>query len=557
MKTVKLIYIILAVSFTVFFESCSEEFFDTPPLAAESEASFYGSIDNLETATVACYSMLNAQGLIDHGHIMITGSIAADDIEGGGAGPNDTPEIQEFDRLLHTPENANTARMWGYAYKGIYFCNQFLKNMPDLDDGSLTNEQVTRLNTRIGEVKFLRAYYYFLLTQTFGGVILLEKPILISELESVSRVSVKEIYELIERDLLDAISALPTKANIDEVGRASKEAAQALLAKMLLYESSYAKYKAGDERFGNVQVRWDEALNYAEQVIQSPNLRLPGLNMDTYNTFWSPTTDAYRYIFSVDGDNNSGSIFEVQSVALTDGGGWIKERGSALTKWTSVRQYFDEDGTGVSWGWGWMVPTQRLRDIFEDGDPRIKTIFGADGDSVLVEGTDTWRLMDVSNSITGYVLRKYEASPEQYWAISEGEWNRGPINERLIRLADVYLMAAEAAFESNQTDKALSYVNTVRERADKCDGSEDGVPSQLTSVTIDDIRNERRRELAGEGDRYFDLVRWNIADEVLSDLPILGGDIILDFVAEKHDFFPIPDEEITVFNGAIQQYDGW
>jgi hypothetical protein len=555
MKRINILYKLVA-SFTVLLMGCSEDFFVTPPLAADTEASFYNSIDNLESATVACYSMLNAQGFVDHGHIMITGSIAADDMEGGGKGPNDTPSIQEIDRLLHTSQNAYFPAIWGYGYKGVYFCNQFLKYMPELNDGSLTDDEVATLNIRTGEIKFLRALYYFLLTQTFGGIVRLEHPVLLSELKSLKRATVKEMYELIEKDLSEAIDMLPTKANIDEVGRANKEAAQALMAKMLLYESSYAKYKAGDERFGDVQIRWAEALSFAQEVIASPNLSLPGLNGETYNTFWSPTTDAYRFIFSVDGDNNSGSIFETQDVCLLGGNGWIRERGNSLTKWTSFRQYPDENGETQNWGWGWMAPAQKLHDIYEDGDPRIKTVFGGEGDSALVT-SGNWRPLDVSWSPTGYNLRKYEASPAQYWDISEGEWNRGPVNERIIRLADVYLWAAEAAFENNQTDLALEYLNTVRKRADMCDGTEDGVPSQLTSITIDDIRNERRRELAGEGDRYYDIVRWNTADEELSGLPILGGELKLDFVAKKHDFFPIPQAEIDVLNGVIKQYEGW
>ena len=144
-----------------------------------------------------------------------------------------------------------------------------------------------------------------------------------------------------------------------------------------------------------------------------------------------------------------------------------------------------------------------------------------------------------------------------FWDVNGGDWNRGPINEKLIRLADVYLMAAEAAFENNQSDKALEYVNTVRRRADMCDGSEDGIPSQLASVTLDNIRDERRMELTGEGHRFYDLVRWGIADDILNDLPLVGGDFQVNYIAKKHDFFPIPQTEIDVVNGSLKQYSGW
>jgi hypothetical protein len=90
-----------------------------------------------------------------------------------------------------------------------------------------------------------------------------------------------------------------------------------------------------------------------------------------------------------------------------------------------------------------------------------------------------------------------------------------------------------------------------------CDGSEDGIPSQLTSCTLNDIRDERRRELTGEGHRFFDLVRWGISDEILSGHKILGGEFEVDYVDGKHEFFPIPQSEIDVLNGAIKQYADW
>ena len=563
MKINKFIYLALAL-ILIIFKGCKEEFFDTPPLASETEVSFYTNFDNLDAAVIGCYSQLNTQGFIDRGNIMLFGEITSDDMEAGGKDPNDSPALQEFDRLLHTPQHTEITDVWGYGYKGIYFCNMFLKYFPTLNDGSLGDGNVSLLNIRTGEVKFLRAMYYFLLSEVFGGVVVLDEPALLSELETVKRGTVKEVYELIEQDLKDAIKLLPAKSNISDVGRASKESAQALLAKVLLFESSYAKYKAGDERFGSVQQRWDEALSFAENVIKSPSLSLPGIDGQTYETFWSPTTDAYRWLFTVQGDNSSESIFEIQSICIADGNGWIRERGNMFTKWTSFRQFTNPFTNALTdFGWGWIAPSQKLHDIFEDGDPRIKTIFGSEEDTALVIAVDNDKVEHqvwvniVSTSPTGYNLRKYESSPDDHWITAGSEWNRGPINEKLLRLAEVYLIAAEAAYENDQTDLALTYLNTVRLRADMCDGSQDNIPSQLNSLSINDIRDERRRELAGEGHRFYDIVRWNIADDMLSDQEILGGQLKLDYVAGKHDFFPIPQTEIDVLNGAVKQYEGW
>lgn len=564
MKKIRFIYILPALV-GLLMAGCSDDFFDTPTRAAMDETGYYSDMENLETAVVGCYSQLNAQGFIDGSIIMMFGETAGDDVEAAGAGPNDTPYKQAFDRLLHVTENEDIERCWGYGFKGIYICNQFLKNFK-----SETPSEI--LMVRIGEVKFLRALYYFLLCESYGGLPVLEEPILLSEMQNLNRGTVKDVYQLIERDLTEAIAALPSINNIDDVGRASKEAAQALLARVLIFESSYAKYKTGDARFGDVEQRWSEALKYAQDVISSPHVSLAGINGETYETVWGTNTDAYRWMFTVAGENNSGSLFEVQSVALIEGNGWLQERGSMLTKWCSFREFPNPTNPSVNtnWGWGWLAPTQALRDIFEDGDPRIRTIFGAPGDSAYVQypelndaGISTgntlsgWVPYNASVSPTGYGLRKYEASLEDYWSIANGEWNRGPINEKILRLAEVYLLAAEAAFENGEAANALDYLNTVRRRADMCDGNEDGVPSQLSSCTLNDIRDERRRELTGEGYRFFDLVRWGISHEILSGHKILGGEFEVDYVDGKHDFFPIPQSEIDVLNGAIKQYDGW
>jgi hypothetical protein len=555
----KVTFISIFITF-LFFQSCSDSFFDTPPIASTTEGSFYSSLGNLETATIGCYSQLGAVRSIDLNFVIGMGSIASDDADCGGSDPTDTQELQNLDRMLHQPSDVTTLRrIWGYLYKGIYFCNMSLKYFPDLKEGQ-SDEVQEWIDTRIGEVKFLRAMYYFMLCQAYGGVPLLDEPASLDELTSIERSTVKEVYGLIEQDLRDAIPVLPVKSQLDDVGRASKGAAQALLAKMLLYESSYNEnYGTSDVRLGAVEDRYDEALQYAEEVISSGQYRLVGIDGDTYDTYWGAETNGYRYAFTEDGDNCEESVFEIQHINGPQD--WIQARGNALTAFTTNRRYVNLDDEGQEFGWGFNCPTDDLMAEYEAGDPRIATVAAQFGDSILVNMTidgnpvDMWRPIDTTVSPTNRGCRKYEASPEQYWS-TRSHWADGPVNVRLIRYADVILMAAEAAFKEGDAATATTYVNMIRTRARMCGGAGNTVPADFTSnVTWEQLISERRRELACEGHRFWDLVRWGIAEQEL-DGHLLGIGYTVQFESPKYDFFPIPLTEVDRVP-TLEQYQGW
>jgi hypothetical protein len=129
------------------------------------------------------------------------------------------------------------------------------------------------------------------------------------------------------------------------------------------------------------------------------------------------------------------------------------------------------------------------------------------------------------------------------------------MNFRLIRYADVVLMAAEAALITGDNPKALGYVNMIRTRARNCGTS--NVPLDLTGqLSFEQLVNERRAELALEGRRFFDLVRWNIAVEKLNNYTTPGG-FLVTYESPKNDYMPLPEREITLSGGALEQYPGW
>jgi len=566
---------LLLLTLVGFIAGCSDDFLDLKPIAKDTEETYYKDFNAVDNTVTAAYAELCAREVFDKDYYLAIGSIPADDVEAGGESINDYPDAQNFDRFIHTLNDASELEdIWRYCYKGLRFCNTALDKLATIKevDPKASDELIAR---RVGEMKFMRAWYHFTLVQVFGGVPIADKTIQPSEFNN-PRNSIIEVFDFIEQDLKDAIQVLPEKKNLGtQVGRATIGAAQALLAKTLMYESGYAKNYSGDERFTGCEQRWQEALTYAEAVINSTdNYKLVGANGERYHSWRTgtdntATIDGYRWLFTADADNSSESIFEIQSV--NDGLGWGVTRGNCMTVYQTCRKYLKEDGTlGDVGGWSFNSPTDYLIAAFQNSDsresnlhstpcnasddPRFATTVGRVGDSILIDAT-TFRPMNLDNMPTGYIGRKFECGWDEYW--SAGQWTQGPFNVRLIRLADILLLAAEAAIETNQTDKALDYVNRVRARARACGTT--GYPQDLTSISFEDVVHERRLELACEPHRFFDLVRWGLTDKYLNGISnaAVGGDFRVEFVNEKHEFWPIPLSEIQLSKGGLVNYPAW
>src|SRR3989339_266291 len=574
----------LIILLTGFFVACSDDFLDFKPIALDTTESFYTNFEALDFTATTAYGMLATRDLYDVFYTIGFQSIS-DDTEVGGENVNDWGEFQRFDRLTHTPNESKVEPMWAYPYKGIRFANTYLFYMEKVREQELltskTPEEYAQtsalIDLRAAEMLFLRAFFHFTLVQIYGGVPIADQLVSPSMLKQ-PRNSIAEVLHFIESDLQAAIPLLKQKSELGaEVGRASKGAAQALLAKAYLYESSYAENYPGDYRFQGCQNRYADALIQAEAVIGSTTeYNLVGINGERFASWrvnTGNTIGGFRWVFTVDGENSGESVWEIENVK--DGKGWTYSRGNELTIYTTVRFTNKADGTQQGgFGWSFNLPTQYLIDAFgnqdsrETGlnsspvdpelDPRFSTTVGREGDTVLYPsgGSGTWVTMNFSNLPTGTIGRKYECSPSEYWATMANHHD-GPFNIRLIRYADVVLMAAEAAFKTGDEPKALQYVNDVRTRARM--SGETGYPENLTAVSFKDSMPERRLEFACEQSRFFDLVRWNLAYDFINNttLASMGEGFTLAFEKGKHEFFPIPTTEIQLTEGALQQYEGW
>lgn len=550
----KIFQYIAIILLVVISNSCSEEFLNVKPQGTDDSSAFYKTMEHADQAIIACYSQFNNVAAWDRNMMMAFGDITSDDAEAGGDFVNEVPEFENMNRLTSNPTDDMFDATYGSMYRAITLANTAIERLPSIADTD-PNVNLNLLGKRIAEAKFIRAINFFYLTLVYGEVPLVDHTLGASEYQ-MGRANLRDIYNLIEKDLTEAMDVLPERGGWDgEDGRATKGACQALLAKMYLYESSYAKYYKGqDERYAQLTERWDEALDYAEKVISSGKYKLVGIDGEKYETWRGAETDGFRYIFTSEGDYSPETVFEI--TCIQEGLGYNEARGHSLSNWTNARYVINEEGREISAGyWGLGLPARGLLAAFDLGDPRLRTSIGWDGCTdcppIQIQGGLNLQI-SYSHSVTGTYARKYESSAAEYKDVAS-DWHAAPGNVKLIRYSDVYLMAAEAALMLGNNNKALEYVNKVRERARNCGTT--GQPAALTSVSFDDIVHERRIEFSGEGQRMYDIVRWNIAYDLLNTPTEDGYQRV--YTRGQNEYQPLPAREIELSGGALQQYPGW
>lgn len=294
---------------------------------------------------------------------------------------------------------------WIGYYRGIYRANVAITNIPNVE---MDETLKTRL---IAENRFLRAYYYFFLVRSYGGVPLITTPLRPEEFLQ-PRASAEQIYDLIVEDLLEAVAVLPEVYGADEMGRATQGAALGLLARVYLYRGDYPN-----------------ALTQAEAVINSGRY---GLLPD------------YATVFTDAGENSAESVFEILAVALEEGGG-----GSQYAQVQGVR------GT-PNIGWGFNTPSDGLESAYEPGDPRLAA-------TILYP----WELLPDGSGLVVYVNPSMQNNRYNQKVFlspgTPGGQGNGGVNLRRVRYSDVLLIAAEAAFQTVDAAAARQYLNMVRE----------------------------------------------------------------------------------------------
>lgn len=471
--------------------ACKKEL-NQPLLGSFEPSSYFTSDANTNLAVNAAYAPLSFTSPTSNA-IWVLGDVSSDDaVTGGPLGESaDYERVDEYNIL---PSNAAVEAVWQRYYDGVFKSNVVLDGLSVTTEG--VSDNIKKLS--IAQAKFLRAYYYFVLTNYYGKIPLRLKVESPAELQSPAR-DQADIYAQIEKDLTDASADLPASWTGNDLGRATKGAALALLSKVYLFQS-----------------KWDLAAQTAATVAGTYTL-----------------TQKFTDNFNQATKSNTEVIFSAWHISRSS-----PFQGNNLNQWFAPRSLN---------GYGYFWPTQKLVDNFEKSgggvdDPRLDYTIAREGHSYYeTPFSSSW-------TNTGFISKKHTQPLSEIPSTIKGDGN---LNYEILRLGDILLVQAEALNEEGNSAEALIPLNKVRKRAresylyDNTLPGAGAVPQGLLPdiVTTDQaelrdiIRRERRSELALEFQRFFDIMRYGsaYATATLNDVP--------NFNYDANRFFPIPQSE--------------
>lgn len=510
---------IVLVALATIFASC-EPWLTEPSPAVTNLDDYFTSGKSGIYATNAAYVPLTWEYNYTYFSEFFIGDIMSDDALKGGQNISDMADAYDMENFKTIANNGLLLDYYRAQYQGVGRCNLGLEEVAGLAPDSTLDLRLK--NRLLGELKFLRALYYFRLVRVFGGVPLVDFVIESSDKWQQPRATAQQVYDFIISDLEDANKLLWKKSAYpnEDLGRATKGAAQAMLLKV------------------NLHIReFDEAKAWGDSVILSGEYALHTNYADN---------------FKLANENGIESVFEVQYTIdpTSDFGGANGEGGNGYSRGTFTTILTRSRSSLLGGGWGFNKPTQNLYNEYETADPRR--------DATILNPTNA-QIENPEQEIylgSRYLNKKTGFYDESGKAIPLDHPSRGPLNRIDIRYADVLLMYAEASCESDNLTAAKQALEEVRGRARN--GNSAILPEFPNyngyTDSKDDlreaIRHERRVELAMEGHRWYDLCRWGIAKEVMDAYKASETEEarshMAEFIKGKHELFPIPSKEIEL-----------
>lgn len=575
----KIFFSIAVLSAGMMFTSCDQDLLDIEQKATSSTDNFYKTDADAESAVTAMYATYIGEIGGNEGiwSAYITGiNYAADDVFAAGGDINDHADFRILNEMRYDPSSGPIGTLYNHIYKAIYSANLVINYF----DGENADTQVKK--QAVAEAKVMRAWAHMLAAQVYYQPPIVDH--LILDDKPTNAESQKAIFDFCVKDCEEAMGDLPERK-----GQSDKEGAWRVTKGFAQFVGGKAALFAGDNA---------KAASLLKPLVESSNYALvPG--------------DRFRDLFHIEGDGCEEKIFEFNYTTNTAiGGVWggSIQRGRWMV--ANVLNWRGDDikGGGTNpkicstggWGGGAINQDFAHKMLENDGDSyRRKATFLTSDEFFYDEELCGWR-----SDETCKTRAQKELDPERGITKTAGSFSRSDVMEVkmmchpndvdlsvgdncnntnlcLARLGEAYLLYAEACLASGNSSEALKYVNKIQERA--------GSKTISSSVDLQTIQDEKEYELWFEGCRWFDIVRWGIAkqcyDKVLDNIPLQWDEywnpsdgsapqtkphklyykihhpfaeagIKLEFVAGKHEYWPLPQTVIEV-NDQMHQVRGW
>jgi hypothetical protein len=579
MKKIKFKLLIIPASIfgLVIVAACSKNFLNKPPQGTLNPQ-IMASEAGVQGLLIGAYSLVDGEGAAGDGFASgasnwIWGGVGSDDAN-KGSDPSDVADAAPVEDWTITPSDGALDQKWIVCYAGAVRCNSVLKILPLAT--TIPAEEATGI---LAQTRFLRGFYHFELKKMFGNIVYDDE-----NLTADNTTNTTDVWPNIEADLQFAIDNLPD--TWADVGRVNKSAAKAMMAKVLMFEKKYsAAYTLLQDVIANGQT--SAGVKYALYPHYYSNFN-PAQKNGSESVFAAQTSVQDGSSVDWGGDPN-GNYGDILNFPYTGGPGACC---GFYNPTQDLADSYKTDATGLpllddSWKTGNHVsdPTTPYAGTL---DPRIDWAIGRKGIPYLDWGAhpgDAWVRNPGADGHFSPKKDVYASSQKgAYTDVGSAYWGPTELtanNVNIIRFSDVLLWAAECAADAGDLTAAVNYVNQVRTRAaDKSGwvsanpntydaanaiytdaatnpadnykiGTYASFPDKATAVKA--IQFERRLELSMEGHRFFDLVRWGIADQVLNDYYNRYRNIMplkknAKWTPNKNEIYPIPQNEIDQLN---------
>lgn len=501
--SIKALFTLLAV--VLITVNCSEENLNQVNPNAVTPASFWKTAEDAQKGIIGAYSPFT--NIWYYTRFEIFTSDYRDDVINGF----NTSERTAVGYFSGTSDSNATFWVWSAMFQCVTRANEVIANVPNIDMDPTTRDNI------VGEAYFIRAFNYFNLLNNWLNVPLITVPISeIDEPNLIEQANPADVWAQIESDLSNAQKLLPSSWPSEFVGRATSGAASGLLGKVFLYEKKYAEAKAEFAKVmdGSYQLMADYADNFTEAA-----------------------------------ENNAESLFEIQLIA--DGnGGWGADapgrgKGAGYQPDLAPAGFTNQNGMRIN---DWVLELfLDERTINDEVDPRtFTTLFFDTEETTTYQGktlasrtyqNKTYAEAFPNGNAFAFANKYLDWEFNGHTGSQDGGWHGSGNNLRMLRYSDILLMFAEAEFMLNGSSAdALDAINQVRARVD--------MPA-FTTITMQDIEDERVKELTFERTRYFDLLRWDrVVSRIVNNPELKSESAGTGAYKPGREYIAIPQNEI-------------